>query len=154
MRKLFLASSIFCIFILSCKNKAQKLEGKWIVKDYTITNLEEAVKKQLMGTPDSLLTERKKMVEKNINMFLEESKKETFTFSRDSFDSFRGGRPDKGIWKLSSDGMVLFMISNDNPKPEADVYNIETLGTKELKFSFKLTPDNTAIYVLEKSVTK
>jgi hypothetical protein len=151
MRKLFLASLIAAtVFISSCKSRAQKLEGKWSVKEYTITNIEDAIKKQLVGTPDSLMEERKKMVDDNISKFTAESKKEIYIFTTDSFDGYRGGRPDKGTWKLSSDGTQLFLMSADNQKPQADVYNVEIIGNKELKFTFKLTPDNTAVYVLEK----
>ena len=151
MRKLFpVAIIIFIVSLSACKNRTQKLEGKWSVKEYTVSNLDEAIKKQLVGTPDSLMAERKQMVEKNIQLFLEESKKEFYTFTKDSFDSFRGGRADKGTWKLSSDGTQLFLMSAENPKPEADVYDIETIGAKELTFSFRLTKENKAEYVLEK----
>lgn len=151
MRKLFLAALIVAtVFITACKTRAQKLEGEWKVKEYSITNIDDAIKKQLEGTPDSLMEERKKMVNDNINKFTAESKKETYTFRTDSFDAYRGGRPDKGTWKISSDGTMLFLMSGENPKPQADVYDVETIGAKELKFKFKLTPDNIAIYILEK----
>jgi hypothetical protein len=151
MRKLFLASFIIItILVISCKTRAEKFEGEWIVKDFTITNIDEIIKKQLAMVPDSLKAERKKMIDEDIKTFMDESKKETYKFSRDSFDITRGGRTEKGSWKLSSDGTKLFLMSSQSEKPQADVYEVESVGSKTLNFSFKLSAELSAVYALEK----
>lgn len=151
MKKLLLVGTVaIALLAASCKSKSERLVGNWTVTECTITNLDELRKKELMDTPDSLMEQAKAMLEDNIKKFTENSKKETYEFEADSFNINRAGRKYNGVWKVSSDNKMLFLVPNMNANSPIDAFTIESLEAKEIKISRALTPENSAIYTLEK----
>ncbi len=148
MRKLILISAFATLFMVACKPKSQKLIGKWSVSDCSITNLDDLRKSQLVGVPDSLLEQYKGKLEGEITGFIEDAKKDVYTFGKDSFEVSRHGKSDKGTWKISSDMKMLFLIPNENPAVES--LNIVSLSGKEIKLSRKVTTESSAVYILKK----
>ena len=149
MKKFILVSTFaIVLLIVACKLKAERFVGNWAVTECTITNLDEIRKKQLMGTPDSLMEQAKAMLEDDIKKFLETSKKETFNFEKDSFEASHRGRKFSGIWKVSSDNKMLFLVPNDNAP--TDAFDIESMGAKEMKISKAITHESAAVYTLSK----
>jgi len=149
MNKFFLGSIIFLSLIYcSCTQKNQRIIGKWSVTECSITNLDDLRKSQLGGIPDSLLDQYKERLEGQIKAFIEDGKKEIYVFEKDSFDITRRGKSDKGIWKISSDSKMLFLLPNESPAAEA--INIDGISAKEIKLSKKITAESNAVYLLKK----
>ncbi len=150
MKKLLLLSSFaIALLIVSCQSKAGRVIGKWTVSECSITNLEELKKNSMNGVPDSLEAEYKTKMEGQITAFIEESKKETYSFEKDSFDIVRRGKSDVGSWKISSDNKMLFLIPRENPAVEG--LDIISFSAKELKLSKKIAPESSVIYTLIKN---
>ncbi|MCX6190321.1 MAG: hypothetical protein NTW54_12135 [Bacteroidetes bacterium] len=149
MKKLlFLSTIALALLVVSCKPKAELIVGKWSVSECSITNLEELKSKSMTGVPDSLIEEYKGRMEGQIKTFLEDAKKEVYSFEKDSFDINRHGKSELGSWKMSSDNKMLFLILNENPTVEA--LNIIGLTPKEVKFSKKISPESAVVYILKK----
>lgn len=149
MRKLFLTGTMaLTIFMFACKTGGRKITGKWVVAECTITNLEELRKSQLNGIPDSLASQYKERLEGQIKAFTDDAQKEVYNFDKDSFDILRRGKSDRGVWKISSDNKMLFLIPNESPAAEA--INIDKISAKEITISKKLTAESNAVYVLKK----
>jgi hypothetical protein len=151
MKKSIFISVIAIVALLSaCKKGAQVIVGSWAVAECSISNLEDLKKKQLLGTPDSLIGEYTAKLEEEIKQFMDETKKQTFEFQKDSFNITRSDGKNTGTWKMSSDGKVLFLITAEARRSPIDAFSIIAMDANELKLSTPLNSENPLVYTLKK----
>jgi len=134
--------------LLLLQPKSQKIIGKWSVTECSITNLDEIRKSELARVPDSLMEQYKAKLEDQINSFVEEGKKQVYSFDKDSFEFDACRKNRKRIMEDQQRLYNAFPLRGEGARPE--ILNVDAMTAKEMKLSFKVGDNSSAVYVLKK----